>query len=689
MKSTMFKSIDITCVNTIRALSIDMIQKANSGHPGLPLGAAPMAYVLWNYFLRYNPKNPDWYNRDRFVLSAGHGSALLYSLLHLAGYQVSLEQLQQFRQWGSITPGHPEYGLTPGVEITTGPLGQGFANGVGMAIAEANLAARYNDADHKLIDHYTYGIVSDGDLMEGVAAEAASLAGHLHLGKLIYLYDDNHITLASSTQLAFTEDRAARFAAYGWHTQVIEDGNDLDAIHQAILAAQQETECPSLILVKTIIGYGSPHKEGTFAVHGSPLGVEEVKLTKQRLNWPEEPLFYIPEEVKQHFAKTAVEGAQLETRWDAVLKNYQGKHPEQANELQQLMQGELPPHWDENIQQFPSDAKGMATRVASGKVMQDINPNLPGFIGGSADLNPSTHTALINFGNLEAPKTKIGDLQGELDGGWDYSGRNLFYGVREHAMGAIANGIATFKGMLPFTATFFTFSDYMRPTLRLAALMHLKVIFIFTHDSIGLGEDGPTHQPVEQLASLRAIPGLIVIRPADANETAAAWRVTIAKPNCPIALVLSRQAVPTLDRNKYPSADGLQKGAYILVDAENGKPDIILLASGAEVDLIIAAQQKLLQQNIAARVVSMPSWELFAEQPQEYRDRVLPPSISKRLAVEAGCSQGWWYYLGDHGDIISIEKFGASAPGPIVMKEYGFTVDNVCERALALLNKDK
>lgn len=551
MKRPSQQSLDQLSINTIRMLSIDAVQKANSGHPGLPLDAAPMAYVLWTRFLRHNPANPHWYNRDRFVLSAGHGSMLLYSLLHLTGYALSLEQIKQFRQWGSITPGHPESELTPGVEVTTGPLGQGFANAVGMAIAEAYLAANYNRPGFALIDHFTYALVSDGDLMEGVAAEAASLAGHLQLGKLIYFYDSNHITLSASTQLAFTENCQQRFAAYGWHTQTIDDGNDLAAIDRAIKAAQHETKRPSLILIRTHIAYGSPHKHDTFNAHGSPLGVEEVRLTKQYFDWPEKPDFFIPKAVARHFLKARSQGSKLEKIWQAKLASYVRKFPDLAQELLQLMSNQLPKGWNKNIPKFPADSKGLATREASAKIMQAFNPILPGFIGGSADLNPSTKTELINFGNFQSPITAHGDLQGSQEGGWNYAGRNIFYGVREHAMAAISNGLATFSGIIPFTATFLTFSDYMRPPIRLAALSRLQVIYVFTHDSLGLGEDGPTHQAVEQLAALRAIPGLTIIRPADANETAVAWQVAIESRHNPVALVLTRQAVPTLDRKEY------------------------------------------------------------------------------------------------------------------------------------------
>jgi transketolase len=679
--------LDQLSINTIRFLSVDAVEKAKSGHPGLPLGAAPMAYVLWTRFLHHNPTNPHWFNRDRFVLSAGHGSMLLYSLLYLTGYDLPLEQIKQFRQWGSFTPGHPERGMTPGVEITTGPLGQGFGNGVGLAIAEAYLAARYNRPGFEIIHHFTYGLVSDGDLMEGVAAEAASLAGHLKLGKLIYLYDNNHITLAASTQLTFTEDRAQRFAAYGWHTQSIDDGNDVDAIDVAIRAARQETERPSLILVRTHIGYGSPHKHDTFSAHGSPLGEEEVTLTKENLRWPVEPPFLVPEAVEQHCRQAVHRGRLAEAEWHQKFAAYEQQYPALACELGLLIAGELPPGWDANLPQFPADAKGLATRVASGNIMEAMSQTLPGLIGGSADLNPSTYTELSNAGNFEHPTTAVGDLQGSASGGWSYAGRNLQFGVREHGMGAILNGLATHGGIIPFGSTFLTFSDYMRPPIRLAALMGIQVVYVFTHDSLALGEDGPTHQAVEQVASLRAIPQLMVIRPADANETAVAWRVAIETRDRPVALILTRQPVPTLNRSEFASEDGLRRGAYILADAPQGHPHVILIASGSEVGLIVAARQVLQEQHIAVRLVSMPSWELFEIQSREYRDSVLLPSVHARVAVEAGVSQGWHRYVGDQGSVIGVDRFGASAPGPVVMHEYGFTVDNVCKQVLGLLEK--
>ena len=649
------------------------------------MGAAPMAYVLWARFLEHNPANPRWFDRDRFVLSAGHGSMLLYSLLHLTGYDLSLDQIKAFRQWGSITPGHPERGPTPGVETTTGPLGQGFGNGVGIAMAEAHLAACYNRPGFEIIDHRTYAIVSDGDLMEGVAAESASLAGHLQLGKLIYLYDNNHVTLSAGTDITFTEDCIRRFDAYGWHTQTIDDGNDLAAIDRALQAARDETTRPSLIAVRTHLGYGSPHKHDSFEAHGSPLGEDEVRLTKQNLGWPTEPPFYIPDAALAHFRQAVERGARAETEWKTLFAGYANAWPELAQELQQAIKSELPKGWDADIPIFPADAKGMATRVASGKVMNAIAPRLPALIGGSADLDPSTHTVLKGLGDFEPPDANAPDQQGSSGGGWNYAGRNLHFGVREHAMGAILNGLAAHGGTLPYGATFLIFSDYMRPPIRLAALTGLHVIYVFTHDSIALGEDGSTHQPVEQLAGLRSVPCLTVIRPCDANETAVAWRVALETRDAPVALVLTRQNVPTLDRSRLAAAEGLRRGAYVLADA-NGAPEIILIASGSEVSLVIVAAGKLAAENVRVRIVSMPSWELFDGQPQTYRDSVLPRSIRARLAVEAGVAQGWHRYVGDGGDVLGVERFGASAPGEVMMREYGFTVDNVCKRARALLH---
>jgi transketolase len=575
--------------------------------------------------------------------------------------------------------------MTPGVETTTGPLGQGFANGVGMAIAEGHLAARYNRQDHPIVNHYTYVLVSDGDLMEGVTAEAASLAGHLKLGKLICLYDDNHITLSAGTNMTFTEDRAMRFAAYGWYTQTVENGNDLAEIDRALRAAQAESERPSLILVRTHIGYGSPNKHDTFEAHGSPLGEDEVTLTKQALGWPVKPPFYVPDEALAHFRLTKEKGKRAEADWVERFVKYSKSYPDLAKEFQQRMAGKLPQGWDSEVPTFQADPKGLATRTASGKVLNAIAHNLPSLIGGSADLDPSTRTALTAMGDFENPGDETGNRQGSAGGDWSYAGRNLHFGVREHAMGSIANGLAVYGGVIPFTATFLIFSDYMRPAMRLAALMEQGVIFVFTHDSIALGEDGSTHQPVEHLASLRAIPNLLVIRPCDANETAVAWRIAIETRDRPVALILTRQNVPTLDRTQFAAADGLRRGAYVLVDAPNGKPDIILIATGSEVSLIVAACQKLTENKINVRIVSMPSWKLFEAQPQSYRDSVIPPSLRARLAVEAGSTQGWCKYVGDAGDVIGVDHFGASAPGKVMMREYGFSVDHVYKRAMKLV----
>jgi transketolase len=682
--------LDHLSINTIRFLSIDAVQKANSGHPGLPMGAAAFAYVLWTRFLKHNPSNPQWFDRDRFVLSAGHGSMLLYSLLHLTGYDLSLDQLKHFRQWDSITPGHPERGLTPGVEVTTGPLGQGFGNGVGMAMAEAFFSARYNRPGHKIIDHFTYGLASDGDLMEGVSAEAASLAGHLRLGKLIYLYDNNHVTLSAATDLTFTEDVKNRFNAYGWHTQSVEDGNNLVAIERAIKTAQRHKETPSLILVHTHLGYGSPNKQDTFEAHGSPLGLEEVKLTKENLGWPLEPTFYIPDTVLAHFREAVERGRQVEMKWERRFVTYEQSFPDLAQELHQVMQGELPQGWDMDIPVFSSDAKGMATRVASGKVMNAIASKLPTFIGGSADLDPSTHTALAGEGDFESPQETMDDPQGSVGGGWRYSGSNLHFGIREHGMGAILNGMAAHGGPLPFGATFLIFSDYMRPPMRLAALMGLHVIYVFTHDSIALGEDGPTHEPVEQLLGLRSIPNMLVIRPADANETAIAWRIAIEHTGGPVALALTRQNLPILDLGKYPHLPlGVHSGGYVLEHATgNAPPDINLIATGSEVQLALAAREKLETQGVRARVVSLPCWNLFDAQPVEYKEAVLPPNVPM-LAIEAGVSLGWRSYVGPSIAVIGVDRFGASAPGEVVMREYGFSVEHIIQQALAVVKRQK
>jgi transketolase len=651
------------------------------------MGLAPAAYVLWTRFLKHNPKKPSWPDRDRFVLSAGHASMLLYGMLHLTGYDLPLEQIKQFRQWGSRTPGHPERKLTPGVETTTGPLGQGFGNGVGMAMAEAHLSARYNRPGFEVVNHFTYGIVSDGDLMEGVAAEAASLAGHLKLGKLIYLYDNNHISLAASTDLTFTENCAMRFEAYGWHTQTVDDGNDVGAIGQALSAAQSETTRPSLIILRTHIGYGSPGKQDSFDAHGAPLGEAEVKLTKKNLGWPAEPPFSIPDEALARFREALGKGERAEADWNQMFSAYAREFPDMAKELEEAFRGVLPTGWEEAIPEFPPDTKGLATRVASGKVLDALASKLPTLIGGSADLNPSTYTVLHKLGDFQSPQRKCTDSQGAAGGGWAYSGRNLHFGVREHGMGAALNGMAAHGGIIPFGSTFLIFSDYLRPAIRLAALMELGVVYVFTHDSIGVGEDGPTHQPVEQLTALRAIPRLVVIRPCDANETAVAWRVAIESRDAPVALALTRQNVPTLDRTQFAASGGLRQGAYVLVDAPDGRPDIVLIGSGSEVPLVVAAREKLSERKIQARVVSMPSWELFDAQPRQYRDSVLPRSVPARLAVEAALPQGWHRYVGDSGDVIGVERFGASAPGNVVLERLGFTVNHIVERALALVGR--
>ncbi len=666
----MQNELDLMCINTMRMLSADGVEKAHSGHPGMPMGAAPMAYVLWTRFLRHNPKNPDWPDRDRFVLSAGHGSMLLYSLLHLSGYDLPLDEIKSFRQWGSRTPGHPEYGLTPGIETTTGPLGQGFANGVGMAIAEAHLAAVFNRPGAEIVDHWTYGIVSDGDLMEGISHEAASLAGHLGLGKLIYLYDDNHISIEGSTDIAFTEDRLARFAAYGWHVLQVTDGNDLSALEYAIATARKEAHRPSLISVRTHIGFGSPNKQDTAGVHGEPLGAAELVLTKQHLGWPLAPLFHVPEKVTSHFRQTAEKGAEIERGWQKTLSEYTKNYPEMADRWRLASGGCLQTGWDRDIPAFPADPKGLATRVASGRILNSIAPRVPQLMGGSADLAPSTKTLI--------------DGESDFQSG-AYQGRNMRFGVREHAMGGILNGMALHRGLLPYGATFLIFSDYMRPAIRLAALMKLHVIYVFTHDSIGLGEDGPTHQPVEHLAALRAIPNLTVIRPCDANETAAAWRAALENDGGPVALALTRQNLPVLEHTADNPGNGLRKGAYILADPADGLPDLILLASGSEVHIALAAAAELNRQKVAVRVVSMPCWEFFNRQPESYRHRILPPEKSARVAIEAGCSQGWHRYVGDRGAVVALDHFGASAPYQTLYHQFGLTSDQVVKEALSLL----
>lgn len=665
--------MDQLCINTIRALTLDAVQKANSGHPGLPLGAAPMAYVLWTRFLRHNPANPKWENRDRFLLSAGHGSMLLYSLLHLTGYDLPLDELKRFRQWGSKTPGHPEYGLTPGVEITTGPLGQGFANGVGMAMGAAHLAAKFNKENAELVNHHVYAIVSDGDLMEGVASEAASLAGHLKLGKLIYLYDDNRVTIEGFTSLAFSEDVPKRFDAYGWHTLTVEDGNNLEEIDAAIREAQSIGSKPSLISVKTTIGYGMP-TAGTRKAHSDPPGEEAVRETKRHLGWPEDKEFYIPDEALDHFRKALEIGTAAEKEWSNLVDSYKQKHPEQGKLWHSMMSGQLPEGWEEHLPKF-DDAKSIATRVASGEVINAIADVIPQLIGGSADLGVSNNTDIKNSQSFEAGT---------------YEGRIIHFGVREHAMGAALTGISLNGGLIPYGGTFMTFSDYMRASVRLAALSEVQVIYVFTHDSIGLGEDGPTHQPIEQLAALRAIPHLFVIRPADPTETSEAWRIALLRKNAPTALALTRQKVDFIDRKKFSAASGVRQGGYILADAEGPdsktmEPRLILIATGSEVSLALKARNTMQSEGTPTRVVSIPCWELFEEQSQAYRDQVLPPAIPARVSIEAGVRDGWDRYVGPGGVIIGLNRFGASAPGEVALRELGFTVENVLESARALV----
>ena len=665
MKNLIQKSID-----TVRVLSADAVQKADSGHPGTPMALAPLGHVLWSEIMHYNPKNPNWVNRDRFVLSAGHACMLQYSYLYLTGYDISLDDIKNFRQLHSITPGHPEYGLTPGIEVTTGPLGQGFANGVGMAIAQQYMAARYNQPDFNIFDYKIYAICSDGDLMEGVTAEAASLAGHLGLGNMIYFYDSNNITIEGDTDLAFDEDVSKRFEAYGWHVQNLPDINDLKALSTAINNAKNETSRPSLIKVKSIIGYGSPNKHDTAAAHGSPLGKDEVRLVKENFGFNPDKNFDIPSEVLDFYQKAGKKSAENEEEWNELYKSYKQRHPELAKEYENMSSGKLPEDWEKKLPVFEA-GEDLATRKASGKTLNAIADFLPQLIGGSADLAPSTDTNLNDYQSFSAKHR---------------DGRNFHFGIREHAMGAVLNGMALSNYLIPYGATFLIFSDYMRPPLRLAAIMKIRQIMVFTHDSIGLGEDGTTHQPVEQLIGLRTVPNMTVIRPADANETAQAWRVAIEHKDGPVALILTRQGVPIIDQNQYASAKNLEKGAYILSDS-TGKPELILIASGSEVQLILKAQQELKKENISARVVSMPCWNLFDQQSKAYKEEVFPKNVRKRLAVEAGSPVGWMKYTTDDGDVIGIEKFGESAPAEEIMKEYGFTVENVIKKAKALLSR--
>ena len=686
MPATDIQSLEELCINTIRFLSADAVQNANSGHPGMPMGAAAMAYTLWDGFLKHNPRNPSWFDHDRFILSAGHGSMLLYSLLYLTGYDLSLDEIKHFRKWGSKTPGHPERGHTVGVEVSTGPLGQGFGNAVGMAIAEAWLAARYNRPDHRIIDHYTYGICSDGDLMEGISHEAASLAGHLRLGKLVFLYDQNHISLAGGTNLTFTEDVAKRFEGYGWHTRTVTEGNDTEDIAKAIAEARAEDTRPSLILVHTHIAYGSPKKQDTFSAHGNPLGEEELQAAKKALGWPATDKFYLPEHAVQHFRRAIEKGAKAEREWQKRFDAYKKEFPQDTAELEQAISGKLSDNWDADLPKWTPTDKPVSTRVAGGEALNALGKHIPNIVGGSADLNPSTNTALKGMGDFQPREFEGPATQGAVGGPWDYAGHNVAFGVREHAMGAAVNGMAAHGGILPFSATFLVFSDYMKPAIRLGALSKLKAFYVFTHDSVAVGEDGPTHEPIEHLAGLRAIPELNVIRPADATETAEAWGVAIAHDG-PTLFALTRQNVPHLDRSKSKDA-GVSKGAYIISEAD-GAPEVILMGTGSEVALCMKAQEKLRGYGVQARVVSMPSWNLFEAQDDRYRESVLPAAIKKRVTVEAAATMGWRKWAGDEGVIIGIDHYGASAPGEEVLKNFGFTVEHVTSAALRLLGRSR
>jgi len=660
-------------INTLRFLSADGVQKANSGHPGLPMGTAAIAYTIWTRHMKFNPKDPQWPDRDRFVLSGGHGSMLLYSMLHLTGYDVPLDELMNFRQWGSITPGHPEYGLTPGVDTTTGPLGQGFANGVGMAIAEAHLAAEFNLEGLNIVDHHVYGIVTDGDLMEGISSEAASLAGHLKLGKIIYCYDDNRITIDGSTDLSFTEDRGKRFEAYNWQVLYVADGNNVEEIDKAINLAKTDPR-PSLIICRTHIGFGLPTRQDTSKAHGEPPGEEELNGAKVNLGWPLQPQFYIPDDVLEFFRNVGKLGQEKAQKWQGELDHYSLRFPEKGAEYLRRFEAKLPEDWNTSLPAFQADEQGMATRVASGQAINVLAPVIPELMGGSADLTPSNNTTIKSSSAFTSENPL---------------GKYLHFGVREHGMGGIVNGIAYHKGLLPFGATFMVFTDYMRPSIRLSALSHLHCIWIMTHDSVGLGEDGPTHQPIEHLASLRAIPNLTVIRPGDANETSAAWRYAIGHTQGPTLLALSRQPMPTLDRKIYAPAKLLEKGAYVLADLGKDDPDLILMASGSEVHMILEAGKKIAADGFGVRVVSFPSWELFNKTSKEYQDAVLHPGVKKRIAVELGVAQGWEKWVGDHGEIISIESYGASSPYRKILQEFGFTPDNIYVKAMQMLKKGK
>lgn len=668
----LFDQTDQLAINTIRTLSIDAIEKAKSGHPGLPMGAAPMAYTLWTRFMNHNPSNPTWFNRDRFVLSAGHGSMLLYSLLHLSGYDVTMDDIKNFRQWGSKTPGHPEFGHTPGVEATTGPLGQGIAMAVGMAMAERHLAAVYNKDDYEIIDHYTYSLCGDGDLMEGVASEAASLAAHLKLGRLIVLYDSNDISLDGDLDRAFTESVEGRFKSYGWQYIRVEDGNDLNQIANAMEEAKNDKERPTLIEVKTIIGYGSPNKSGKSASHGAPLGEDERKLTKEFYKWTFEEDFHVPEEVYDRFHDTVKKkGTNQEAEWNRLFAEYKEKYPQLATQLALAIKGELPADWDADIPVY-KEGDTLASRASGGETLNAIAKRVPNFLGGSADLASSNKTMIKEEKDFTATS---------------YEGRNIWFGVREFAMGAALNGMMLHGGLKVYGGTFFVFSDYLRPAIRLAALMEIPVTFVFTHDSIAVGEDGPTHEPIEQLAAFRAMPNLSVIRPADGNETAAAWRVAMTATNKPTVLVLSRQGLPTLSSTAQLAKDGVDKGAYVVSRAKKKVADALLLATGSEVNLAVEAQKALANEEIDVTVVSMPSWDRFEEQSEEYKEAVIPSALKKRLAIEMGSSLGWHRYIGNEGEILAIDRFGASAPGEKIIKEYGFTVENIIKKVKELVEK--
>jgi transketolase len=678
------KSFEEKCINAIRFLAVDAVEKAKSGHPGMPMGVAAMAYALWTKHLKHNPANPRWADRDRFVLSAGHASMLLYALLHLTGYELSLSDLESFRQWGSKTPGHPENHCTPGVEVTTGPLGQGLANAVGMAIAEVHLAAIYNRPDHRIVDHFTYVFASDGDLMEGVTAEACSLAGHLGLGKLIVLYDDNGISLAGSTALTFTEDVAKRFESYEWQVIHVRDGNDVDLIDHAIKEAKAEEKKPSIIFVRTKIGYGAPTKEGTCEAHGSPLGMDELTSAKRRLGWPEDKPFYMPDDALSFFRESLARGDALESRWNQSLERYRKTFPDAAGEFERMMKGNLPVSWDRDLPVYAGGSKDVATRKVSETVMQILAPRIPELVGGSADLNPSTFTWLKGFGDFERPDAPHENVQGKVGGEWGYGGRNIHFGVREHAMGAVTVGMALHGGFIPYTATFLTFSDYMRPPMRLAALMGLRVVFVFTHDSIGLGEDGPTHQPVEHIMNLRSVPGLTVIRPADAGETVEAWRAALLNTEGPTALIFTRQNLPVLNRKGLAPASCLHKGGYILWESDAGQPEIILIGTGSETILTLEAAKILSSEGFKVRVVSLPSWEIFDRQQTSYRNHVLPPDVRARIAVEAGIRLGWEHYVGLDGAVVGLDRFGASAPAKVLYEKFGISVECIVRKAKTL-----